>query len=160
MTLILSQPLLADDFELTGADGTTVRLLGEHRGPTLLVFFRGHWCPYCRRYLKKLQGNLPRFRERNIRLLAISPEPPATSGALARELGLEFPILSDPRGVVIDRYGARNGPSSSAVVLPHPAVFLIDADGSIRFRRIDRNFKRRTSMHQIFTAIDEACAFG
>lgn len=156
MTVLLRPTSAATDFELESHSGQRVRLSDETERLTLLVFVRGHWCPYCRRYLKKLQANVPRLGERNVRLLAISPEPLNTSRALADELNLTFPILSDPDGAVIDQFGTRNGPARSTVVLTHPAVFLIDRAGSIRFRRIDRNFKRRTTMHTLFTAIDAA----
>jgi peroxiredoxin len=148
---------LAPPFELPDCRGGVVRLadlLG--RGPVMLVFYRGHWCPYCRRYLSKLQANLARFRERGVTLIAISPEPPATSAGLAEELGIRFPLLSDATGDVIDRYGTRNRLSAaSRVVMPHPAVFILDAAGAVRFRSIDRNYQRRTTMHALFAALSE-----
>jgi peroxiredoxin len=144
----------APDFILPDHAGRTWRLSDVlARGPVVLVFYRGHWCPYCRRYLAKLQANLERFAQRGVTLLAISPEPPATGAALARELGVTFPLLSDVRGDVIDRYGARSTFSrTSRVVLPHAAVLVIDRGGAILFKSIDRNYKMRTTMHAIFRA--------
>jgi peroxiredoxin len=156
VTLLTSHISVAPNFELNDQEGNPAQLTAGWDGLTLLVFFRGHWCPYCRRYLKKLQANHWRFAQRHVRLLAISPEPPATSRALARALSLSFPILCDTHGAVIDRYGTRNGATASSIVLPHPAVFLIDSDGSIRFRKIDRNFQRRTTIHTLMTAINQA----
>jgi len=156
VAFLLTKAPIAPDFELVSHCGAAIRLHNTHNGLTLLIFIRGHWCPYCRRYLKKLQANAARFVERNVRLLVISPEPAATSRALAAEIGASFPILFDPDGAVIDRFGIRNGPIASKIVLPYPAVFLIDAHGAIVFRRIDRNFKRRTTMHTLFTAINSA----
>jgi len=147
---------LAPDFVLPASDGSTVRLsdlVGD--GLVLLGFFRGHWCPYCRRYLAKLQLHADRLREQNVRVLAISPEPPATSETLARELSLSFPVLADTDGRVIDAYGVRNRFASARSLLPHPAVFLIDAQRRIRFREVNRNYKIRTSIRTIFHAIAE-----
>ena len=154
MTATLNQPNAGIDFELEDHLGRPTRLHDGESAVTLLIFFRGHWCPYCRRYLAKLESNWPKFVERNVRLLAISPEPVPTSRALVENLGLSFPVLSDPSGAVIDRFGTRNGPSSASTVLPHPAIFILDAGGVIQFRKVDRNFKRRTTMHRIFTEID------
>ena len=125
----------------------------------LLVFYRGHWCPYCRRYLGKLAANATRFAQRGVKIAAVSPEPPITSNQLRAKLQLPFPLLCDTQGIAIDAYGVRAGrrgtatPRGSASLLPHPAVFLIDAEFVIRFHRIDRNFKRRTTMHTLFGAV-------
>ena len=123
------------------------------RGPLIIVFYRGHWCPYCRRYLGKLQANYLRFLERGANLVGISPEPPATSARLAIDLGLTFPLLCDTAGDVMERYGTRNRLTSARTVMPHPSVFIVDPAGTVRFRSIDRDYKRRTTMHAIFAAL-------
>lgn len=156
---IISVGDLAPDFVLPASDGSTVRLEDQLRdGLVLLGFFRGHWCPYCRRYLGKLQMHADRLREQNVRILAISPEPPGTSATLARELSLGFPILADTDGRVIDAYGVRNRFASSRSLLPHPAVFLIDNQRRVRFREVNRNYKVRTSVRTIFRAIADVSA--
>jgi hypothetical protein len=53
----------------------------------------------------------------------------------------------------MDRYGTRNRLTSASTVMPHPAVFVVDQAGAIRFRSVDRNYKRRTTMHAIFAAL-------
>lgn len=156
MTAVLSEPIpAAPDFELPAAGGGVFRLSEQlGAGGTVLVFFRGHWCPYCRRYLGKLQSNFPRFEARGVRLVGVSPEPPATSRALARDLGLQFPLACDVDGRVIDRYGTRNGFLSARSLIPHAAVFVLDPAGRVRFKSIDRNYKKRTTMRALFAALD------
>lgn len=145
----------APDFVLTDQLGAAFRLF-EHlgHGPLLVVFFRGHWCPYCRRYLAKLRDHFPRLRERGADLVAISPEPPATSRVLAADLSLPFRLLSDSDGAVIDAFGARNGFRAARPVLPHASVFLLDNDGVVRFHSIDRNYKKRTTVRTILGWLD------
>ena len=151
----------APDFELPDHRGAAVRLHDcLAPGGLVLVFFRGHWCPYCRRYLAKLQSHLPRLQAGGARLVAVSPEPPATSAALAAELGLRFPLLSDADGQVINRFGTRNGYMGGGSVLPHPSVFVIDAGGTIRFRSIDKNYKKRTTVRAIVGALEDLAADG
>jgi len=153
---IPADPSRAPDFALSDHTGGTFRLADRRDvGTTLLVFFRGHWCPYCRRYLGKLQANLLRFQERNVLLVGVSPEPPSTSAALVKELNLEFPLVADVDGRVIDAYGTRNGFSSVRSLLPHPAVFVVDADLNVRFKSIDKNYKKRTTLRTIFQVLDE-----
>lgn len=157
---VLESPHMAPDFRLPDFLGATVTL-SEMYGAAglLLVFYRGHWCPYCRRYLAKLTASACRMGELGIAVAAISPEPPATSRMLADQLCIPFRLLCDCDGQVIDQYGVRGGfrgvatPPRSMPVLPHPAVFLIDRQGVIRFKSIDRNFKRRTTMHTLFERI-------
>lgn len=155
-SLSAPEPTPAPDFSLADHLGSTYRL-ADHlgRGPVLVVFYRGHWCPYCRRYLGKLRDHWPRLSERGAQLVAISPEPTATSQLFAEDLSLPFPLLSDPDGTVIDRYGTRNSFRSPRAVLPHPSVFLVDAYGFIRHRSIDRNYKKRTTVRTILGWLDE-----
>src|SRR5215207_5633019 len=151
----------APDFSLPDQDGNTVRLYEQLAGgPLLVVFFRGHWCPYCRRYLGKLRDHWPRLRERGARVIAISPEPPATSRVLAAELALPFPVLSDADGRVIDAFGTRNGFASARAVLPHASVFLVDTGGVVRAHSIDRNYKKRTTVRTILGWLDEVGSIG
>jgi len=145
----------APDFLLEDQTGQPVHLaelLGA--GPIVLIFYRGHWCPYCRRYLAKIQEHLPQLTLPDARLLAISPEPATSSRALADQLQLTFSLLSDYSGHAIRSYGVRNAFLGHASILPHPAVFVLDGEGAIRFRSIDRNFKKRTTVRAILRALD------
>ncbi|QOV88618.1 peroxiredoxin family protein [Humisphaera borealis] len=142
--------LPAPDFVIPDIAGNSFRPFDALPvGGLILVFYRGHWCPYCRRYLCKLQANLKRIEEAGGRVVAISPEPPSAGAAMARELGLTFTILSDTGGQVIDHFGTRNGFLGGSSVLPHPSVFVIDNQGVVRFRSIDRNYKKRTTIRTI-----------
>lgn len=149
-------PNLAPDFALPDQSGRTVTLSG-HLGSRcgILIFYRGHWCPYCRRYLAKLGRAQPQFAQRGAALVAISPEPCATSAALVADLKLPFPLLSDSDGAVIGAYGVRNGFTNATTLLPHPAVFIVKADRSVHFKSIDRNYRRRTPIPALFRALDE-----
>lgn len=145
---------LAPDFDLPDQAGGSFRLSDRTGvGNTVVVFFRGHWCPYCRRYLTKLQANVTRFADYNAALVAISPEPTGHGRRLVEELALAFPVLSDGGCTTIERYGVRNAFLSGSTILPHPAVFLVDDARQVRFRSVDRNYKKRTTMRTIFGAL-------
>ncbi len=124
-----------------------------HGRLTVLVFYRGHRCPYCRRYLTKLAEIYPKLVEKNARLAAISPEPRSTARALAKDLHLPFALLSDLDGELMRRFGTRN--TFAGGRLPHPAVIIIDSIGRLRFRSIDRDFRRRTTVRTILNVIDQ-----
>src|ERR1051325_8619704 len=67
----------APDFTLAAHDGTNVSLsAGYATGPTVLVFYRGSWCPFCARQLRDLRTLLKPGE--NVHLYAISVDNPAT----------------------------------------------------------------------------------
>ncbi|NLX58902.1 MAG: peroxiredoxin family protein [Phycisphaerae bacterium] len=125
------------------------------RGPVVLVFYRGHWCPFCRRHLKRLQEHLDAIRGRGAALVAVSSDERVLARRLSDELGLEYPLLRDPDGSVMDAYGVRNRLLGIAGGIPHPAAFIVDGDGIVRFREVRRNYRRRTTAARLARALDE-----
>lgn len=153
----------APDFTLPGATGETVSL-GTllAKGPVLLTFYRGEWCPYCNLALRALQTHLAEFQAHDVSFVAISPEKPDYSLTMQEKGDLAFPVLSDIGNVVARLYGVltagdetlqpplrkfgidlaeRNGDDS--LELPIPATFLIDTAGTIRNRFLDPDYKKR-----------------
>jgi peroxiredoxin len=62
----------------------------------------------------------------------------------------EFPLLSDPGHKVIDLYGLLN-PSGRG--LPHPATYIIDKKGIVRWRFVEVDYKVRPTNEQIIEAL-------
>ncbi|WP_235551000.1 peroxiredoxin-like family protein, partial [Paenibacillus sp. Soil787] len=95
----------AVDFKLTNALGRDVILFEElAKGPVVLVFYRGGWCPFCNMQLKAYQQILPEIQAIGGQLIAISPQKPDHSLSLQEKEGLEFQVLSDPNGLVTAKY--------------------------------------------------------
>jgi peroxiredoxin len=65
------------------------------RGPVVLIFYRGAWCPFCNLQLRRLQQPLPEIEALRASLLAISPQLPDGSRAIVDKNGLTFEVLSD-----------------------------------------------------------------
>ena len=65
------------------------------KGPLLISFYRGGWCPYCNLALKALEDSLPAIRAKGVTLVAISPELPNQSLTTQEKDELQFPVLSD-----------------------------------------------------------------
>src|ERR1700737_2025428 len=83
----LKEGAQAPNFILPDARGNAVRL--SHllaQGPVVMTFFRGQWCPYCHLALRAYQHALPHIQARGASLLAISPQTPDHSRALAEKL--------------------------------------------------------------------------
>ena len=167
--------MTAPTFQLKDADGNLVdstKLLD--RGPLVVTFYRGVWCPYCNLDLQSLQEALPSIEARGARLVSISPQNAANSRKAARNLNLTFPILSDPKGAVADTFGVRwslpdylidlykntfkldiaifNDDDSYA--LPMPSRFVIAPDGVIAYGEVSPDYKRRPDPSAILPVLD------
>ncbi|NIV31324.1 MAG: redoxin domain-containing protein, partial [Anaerolineae bacterium] len=70
----------APDFTLPNAFGKSVSL-SEYleKGPVVLTFYRGAWCPYCNLELHALHASLPHFERYGARLIAVTPQKPDKS---------------------------------------------------------------------------------
>ena len=127
-----------------GAATTLYATAGD--GTSVLVFYRGAWCPYCNIVLSAYQEHLlPQLTGRGIRLVAISPQQPDGSLTMQQKSGFAFTVVSDPGNVIAGRLGILTQPSEEAraaqlqlgldlagvnadgtVTLPMPAVVILD----------------------------------
>ncbi|NIK66951.1 MULTISPECIES: peroxiredoxin-like family protein [unclassified Paenibacillus] len=159
----------AVDFKLTNALGQDVILFDElAKGPVVLVFYRGGWCPFCNMQLRAYQRLLPEIHAVGAQLIAISPQKPDHSLSLQEKEGLEFQVLSDPSGLVTAKYnllfdvpqGVRElmegigvdlteYNNTSKWILPVPATFMIDESAIIRSAYVNPNFMQRQSPEEI-----------
>jgi peroxiredoxin len=163
----------APDFELQNATGGTVRLSELlTRGPVVLTFYRGAWCPFCNTQLRGLQEALPEIEALGASLVAVSPQLPDGSLELIDEHTLTFEVLSDVKSSVASEYGIVLALTSADValflevgndlaqangddawVLPAPATFVIAGDGTIRHARVDADFTTRGEPAEIVGAL-------
>ena len=74
-------------------------------------------------------------------VVGISVDHAEESRLLAEELGLKFPLLTDPSAAVIDRYGVRMAHEELAV----PAVFVLRTDGTIAWRHVSATVPDRAT---------------
>ncbi|MBJ7899156.1 MAG: redoxin domain-containing protein [Cyanobacteria bacterium RI_101] len=154
---------LAPDFMLVSAEGTLVSLSEQvEKGPLILSFFRGGWCPYCLLELRAYQGIWPEIQALGAFLLAVSPQTLTISRAMAERNGLGYPLLSDLGCQTAQDYGLAfvvpdavralyyawghplpdyNG--SEDWLLPIPATFILDRRRRIVEAFIEPDFSRR-----------------
>ena len=70
---------------------------------------------------------------------------------LEDKTGQDFPLLSDPDHQVIDRYGLRN--EKSKRVVPHPATYVIDRQGKVRWKFIEVDYTKRPSNEDVLKEV-------
>ena len=142
----------APDFTLQNAAGENVRLHDLLKtGKVALVFVRSaNWCPFCRAQLQGLEKSRQQIEQAGVKFVAISYDSPATNTAAAAKLGLTFPLLSDTGSKVIDAYGIRNKEATGrAGGIPHPAVFILDQQGTIRVKLMRDTYRERPESAEI-----------
>jgi peroxiredoxin len=164
----------APEFTLLDPDGKPVSsrdLLAK--GPLIVSFYRGVWCPYCNLELQALQAALPDLVTRGASLVAISPQTAPNSRKSQRENKLDFPILSDVKSEVADAFGIRFKLSDELVglyksfkndlptfnadpswVLPMPARYVIGTDGVIVYAEISPDYTQRPDPSDLLPVLD------
>ena len=148
----------APDFTLAKVGGGSMTL-SSLRGKknVVLVFYRGYWCPFCIKQLSGMRQLLDADMKKDTELLAVSVDNEAdTQRTIARisadGTAPDFAFLSDADHAVIARYGILN-PSGGSRFIPHPATYVIDRDGVVRWRDIETDYKIRPANEQIVAAV-------
>lgn len=143
----------APDFTLPDANGRPVSL-SDYRGrPVVLVFYPLDWSPGCSRQLELYQQELGEFEARGAAVIGVSVDSIYSHGAWAAVRGITFPLLSDfhPKGDVARRYGVwRNSDGFS-----DRALYVIDADGVIRYADVSPRVEHLPDIYDLFTALDQ-----
>ena len=144
------------------------------RGPVVVTFYRGVWCPFCNLDLAALEAERGEIEARGAQLLAISPQTPANSRRSQRDNKLNFPILSDPDSEVAETFGLRFSlPDELMEVyksfgsnlshfnagqdwrLPMPARYVIGRDGLIAYSEINPDYTRRPDPSELLPVLDK-----
>lgn len=176
-TLPRNRPLGPGDeiepFVLANAAGRSVSSTDLMvRGPLVVVFYRGAWCPWCNLQLKALQDNLDEIHELGAQLVAISPMTPDNTLTFAEKKGLTFEVLSDQGFQVARSFGLVyelkpamqafheaigvdlaqfNG--DSGLELLTPATYVID-DGVV-VARVEVDFRNRMDPLEVIAALQK-----
>jgi peroxiredoxin len=169
---------VAPSFSLDDPDGhkvSSAELLS--RGPLVLTFYRGVWCPYCNMELAAIQEALPEIAARGASVAAISPQTQPNSRKSTRQNGLTFPILSDAMGKVSDVFGLRfampdylvdlykslkndlpafNGDPSWT--LPMPARYVVGTNGVIAYAEVNPDYTQRPDPSELLPILDRLAA--
>ncbi|MFV2196435.1 peroxiredoxin-like family protein [Nocardiopsis sp. LOL_012] len=164
----------APPFSLPSATGHTLSLTSLlAKGPVVLTFYRGAWCPYCNMALRSLQQHHDAITARGAHLVAVSPQIPDESLTLTEKHDLAFDVLSDIGSETARNYGlAFDLPDDLAAVydkfgfdlqrvndghprtLPLPATYVIDRNGTIRWAFTDTDYTTRAEPTDIVAALD------
>lgn len=159
----------APDFKATDQAGNEVRLKDLlKKGKVVLVFYRGNWCPYCNRQLKRLEDSLQLIKDKGATLIAVTPEKPDGVEKTIEKTKAEYPILFDEGLKIMKAYEVefivpentitryRNSGIDLEKIngndwnyLPVPAVYIIDKEANITYRFFNSDYKKRPAVQEI-----------
>lgn len=141
------------------------------QGPVVVMFYRGHWCPYCRMTMATLAEH--RHRLAPARVVAVSAETQRYTRRIRAESQADFTFLSDmdaayaasiglaimiesPLRELFAAIGHRipDFQGSKGWVLPMPAVFVLGRDGLIKARHVDPDYRKRMEVDDLVAAIE------
>ena len=164
----------APDFELPNAEGKSIVLKSLlEKGPVVITFYRGNWCPYCNLQLRALQARLDDIHALGATLVAISPQVPDGSLTEDEISKMDFFVLSDQDAKVALQYGVawqvpeflaehmrvdrkldlekvNNGNGN---VLPIPATFILGQDGVVTWNYVNVDYRTRSEPEEIIEAL-------
>jgi peroxiredoxin len=140
--------------------------------PTVLIFYRGGWCPYCTRHLSALVDIEADLKTAGIQMLAISMDQPSKIKQTPNRDSLQYTLLSDSDAAAAEAFGiaftvpddlvkkykesykidleAASGRAHHK--LPHPGVFVISTDGVIQFAHVNEDYKQRLDPQEVLAA--------
>lgn len=164
------------DVHATDLDGKEVTLAALlPRGPVLLAFYRGGWCPYCNFEIREMTRAFPEYQKRGVLPVAVSVDKPDESAKTRATYALPFPVLSDGALSFVEGFHVANHLDEATLAkmkgfgvdverasgkahhtIAIPALFLVDKTGVVRWAHDDPNITVRPSTAQILAAIDAA----
>lgn len=139
------------EFELLGADGTAVRSADLRGQPTVLLFFRGNWCPLCMAQIREIAEQYRAMESAGVRVALISPQPHRNTEALARRFQVPFDFLTDTGNRAAQTLGiaAPGGLPAGMQALGYdsdtvmPTVIITDREGRVVWTDETDNYRVR-----------------
>lgn len=161
---------IVEDFSAVDLHDSTFTLSEAlKKGPVVVIFYRGQWCPICNKHLSHLQDSLQLIYAKGASVVAISPEQSEFLKRTAEKTNVSFSLLYDEGYKIANLFDVTFKPDTLATVmyntilranlkeantddsqrLPIPATFIIDTNGKIIWRHFDPNYKKRSTVTDI-----------
>lgn len=155
---------------ILGSDIRLADLIDD--GPTVIVFYRGGWCPYCQGDLTEWQAHLDEVKSLGASVLAITPEAPNRAEATSAKNNLGFEVLSDVKGEAAAEFDlgftldddTQRRYAGYGIDLPTinarqnwdlviPATYVVDTTGVIRYAYVNEDYKQRADPTEVVAAL-------
>ena len=150
--------------DVNGKDVNLQALISEK--PSVVVFYRGGWCPYCNAQLSGLAKIEKEITDLGYQIIAISPENFQNIPDVAKKDKVAYTLLSDEGGKLIQKTGiafkmpdnyqtmlAGKVKGGLTPLLPVASVFLLNKSGEIIFEYINPDYKYRLSGEMLLAVL-------
>lgn len=155
------------DVNVKTIDGNLVNLATLLKlKPTILVFYRGGWCPYCNHHLAELADIEDRILEKGYQIIAVSPDSPENLNKTLDKNEIRYTLISDSRGDLIKAMGiayqatflyesirSKGATGEKLDLLPVPSLFVTDQEGIIRYEYVNPDYKVRMSGEELLEVL-------
>lgn len=153
---------------LVDSEGNSIKLYDElSKKSTVMVFYRGGWCPYCNLQLSGLVEIEQNIIDLGYQIIAISPDDFQNLKATEDNDNIRYQLYSDPNGNFIQDIGiafqtpkmlkdfisSKEQKGKISEVMPVPTVMVLDKDGNILFEYINPNYKQRISSEMLLAVL-------
>ncbi|MBK8504873.1 MAG: AhpC/TSA family protein [Saprospiraceae bacterium] len=156
------------DLKLSGSAGDSMSLHELFKeAPTVLIFYRGGWCPYCNTHLAEIGQLEEMIKQLGYQVIGVSPEDSEYLMEAASKNDLKYRLISDSDGRLSqgmgiafkapERYTQRLSERSSGQnqgFLPVPSLFIVDTNGLIQFEHINPDYKQRMNGELLLTVLE------
>lgn len=151
--------------------GNTIRLKSLlKKGPVVLFFYRGSWCPYCNKQMAQLQDSINYIIRKGGSVVGITPETEVSMNKIILKSKASFPLIHDKEYHIMKAYDVsftvdtatiskykkynidlEKSNGNTQYVLPVPATYVIGTNGIIKFVYFNKDYTKRASVSEILT---------
>ncbi len=156
------------NLNLENTEGESVSFYSQIKEKnTVLVFYRGGWCPYCNQHLAELGEIEKEILDLGYKILAISPDAVTGLEATGAKNEIKYQLLSDADGEFSKAIGIafkaperyekrlfRVSDGKNNGFLPVPSVFVLNTSGEILFEYVNPNYKKRMSGNMLLSVLE------
>lgn len=168
---------MVPEAKVVGLDGkeTTTATIAKMQ-PTVFVFYRGGWCPFCNRHLAELRNAEAGLKEMGYQLVALTPDLPEELKKTMTKEEVGYKIFSDSSAAAMKAFGVAFELDQKTVsmykesykidverasgqthhILPVPSVFISNGSGEIKFVYSNVDYKVRLSSEAVLEAAKNA----
>ena len=159
-----------------GVDQNGKRIISKEMamdGPLVVVFYRGVWCPYCKKHVSQLNDELEALTAKNATVILITPEQPEYAKKLLKDTKANFSVITDSDYSIMKQFGVyftinentvpraydyvlkhtRESNGNEDDALPIPATYVLDKKHVIRYTHFDDDYRNRSNVEDILNAL-------
>jgi len=166
----------APDFKARDQNGNEIVFKDlRKKGDVVVVFTRGSWCPYCNKFLRRLQDSSELIKAKHAQIIVVTPETKQGIDSVVAKTGATFPIIYDSLMKITNAYHGMYRVEDKTLVryknsnpsidllsinnqkkdayLPITAVYIVNDEGSIIYRYFEEDYKKQASIKEILKAL-------